>query len=246
MFCQYEGSWMSCGEQIHAEEQPFWLVSGSDPFDLSRSGAHTMSAHLARWEGEWVLWKRLRCGLRAPMWTACGCGHQAVGGHIQCLHCHHFFCACSLSSGISHTLPPPRTRVCLMLILLFSLTAAKFDAPGPFQEGASLLDLDFDPIKPDATVGKTPTPASQVGSYRRSFSLHNSLIATCGVTWAHLNDNMDLSCGWLGLGCGPWSSLLDGIVQEESGGCWPGRSQALGVCGCLDFALMSLLMYVPP
>ena len=64
-------------------------------------------------------------------------------------------------------------RVCLMLILLFFLTAAKFDAPGPFQEGASLLDLDFDPIKPDATVGKTPTPASQVGSYHHSFSLHN-------------------------------------------------------------------------
>lgn len=62
---------------------------------------------------------------------------------------------------------------CLMLILLFFLTAAKFDAPGPFQEGASLLDLDFDPIKPDATVGKTPTPASQVGSYHCSFSLHN-------------------------------------------------------------------------
>lgn len=63
--------------------------------------------------------------------------------------------------------------VCLTLILLFSLTAAKFDAPGPFQEGASLLDLDFDPIKPDATVGKTPTPASQVGSHRRSFCLRN-------------------------------------------------------------------------
>ncbi|XP_058695307.1 myc box-dependent-interacting protein 1 isoform X1 [Poecile atricapillus] len=40
-------------------------------------------------------------------------------------------------------------------------TPSQFDAPGPFQEGASLLDLDFDPIKPDATVGKTPTPASQ-------------------------------------------------------------------------------------
>ncbi|XP_035186934.1 myc box-dependent-interacting protein 1 isoform X4 [Oxyura jamaicensis] len=40
-------------------------------------------------------------------------------------------------------------------------TPLQFDAPGPFQEGASLLDLDFDPIKPDATVGKTPTPASQ-------------------------------------------------------------------------------------
>ncbi|KAM7096690.1 myc box-dependent-interacting protein 1 isoform X5 [Ciconia boyciana] len=40
-------------------------------------------------------------------------------------------------------------------------TPSQFDAPGPFQEGASLLDLDFDPIKRDATVGKTPTPASQ-------------------------------------------------------------------------------------
>ncbi|XP_056352250.1 myc box-dependent-interacting protein 1 isoform X1 [Oenanthe melanoleuca] len=40
-------------------------------------------------------------------------------------------------------------------------TPSQFDAPGPFQEGASLLDLDFDPIKPDATVGKAPTPASQ-------------------------------------------------------------------------------------
>ncbi|KAM6307284.1 myc box-dependent-interacting protein 1 isoform 1-T1 [Aegotheles albertisi] len=40
-------------------------------------------------------------------------------------------------------------------------TPSQFDAPGPFQEGASLLDLDFDPIKPDASVGKTPTAASQ-------------------------------------------------------------------------------------
>ncbi|XP_067155353.1 myc box-dependent-interacting protein 1 isoform X5 [Apteryx mantelli] len=40
-------------------------------------------------------------------------------------------------------------------------TPSQFDAPGPIQEGASLLDLDFDPIKPDATVGKTPTSTSQ-------------------------------------------------------------------------------------
>ncbi|XP_048725138.1 myc box-dependent-interacting protein 1 isoform X6 [Caretta caretta] len=41
-------------------------------------------------------------------------------------------------------------------------TPSQFDAPGPFQEGASLLDLDFDPIKLDASpVGKTPTPATQ-------------------------------------------------------------------------------------
>lgn len=51
-----------------------------------------------------------------------------------------------------------------MLVLLFFLNAAKFDAPGPFQEGASLLDLDFDPIKPDnSPIGKSPTPVVQVG-----------------------------------------------------------------------------------
>nr|XP_020661031.1 myc box-dependent-interacting protein 1 isoform X4 [Pogona vitticeps] len=39
---------------------------------------------------------------------------------------------------------------------------SQFDAPGPFQEGASLLDLDFDPIKPDnSPIGKSPTPAAQ-------------------------------------------------------------------------------------
>lgn len=168
---------------MQIEEQTFSLVSGRDPFDHSRWGAHTMSAHLARWKDEWVLWKRLRFGLQGPMWAAWDCGHQAVRTHIQCLRCHHFFCACSLSSGISHALPPPCTRVCLMLILLLSLTAAKFDAPGPFQEGASLLDLDFDPIKPDATVGKTPTPASQVGSSRRSFSLRDWLAPTWTIAW---------------------------------------------------------------
>lgn len=107
--------------------------------------------------------------LTGPMRAACDCGHQAVRSHIQCLRCHHFSCACSLSSGISHSFLLPRcTHVCLMLILLFSLTAAKFDAPGPFQEGASLLDLDFDPLKPDATVGKTPTPASQPAEAARA------------------------------------------------------------------------------
>ncbi|XP_066488227.1 myc box-dependent-interacting protein 1 isoform X3 [Tiliqua scincoides] len=41
-------------------------------------------------------------------------------------------------------------------------TPSQFDAPGPFQEGASLLDLDFDPIKPDnSTIGKSPTPVAQ-------------------------------------------------------------------------------------
>lgn len=163
---------------------------------------------------------------RAPMRTAWDCGHQAVGTHIQCLRCHHLFCACSLSSRISHALPPPCTRVCLMLILLLSLTAAKFDAPGPFQEGASLLDLDFDPIKPDATVGKTPTPASQVGSSRRSFSLCDWLAPTWTIAWTWAVGGWALV--WV-----PWSSLLGVKVQEESGGCWPGHSQALGVCGVL-------------
>uniref|UniRef100_A0A8V5H1Z6 Myc box-dependent-interacting protein 1 n=1 Tax=Melopsittacus undulatus TaxID=13146 RepID=A0A8V5H1Z6_MELUD len=68
-------------------------------------------------------------------------------------------------------------------------TPSQFDAPGPFQEGASLLDLDFDPIKPDATVGKTPTPASQVGSYHHCFSLHNQLVAKCGMTCTSVNNN---------------------------------------------------------
>ncbi|XP_062823420.1 myc box-dependent-interacting protein 1 isoform X12 [Anolis carolinensis] len=41
-------------------------------------------------------------------------------------------------------------------------TPSQFDVPGPFQEGASLLDLDFDPIKADnSSVGKSPTPAAQ-------------------------------------------------------------------------------------
>uniref|UniRef100_A0A8C9FZY1 Myc box-dependent-interacting protein 1 n=1 Tax=Pavo cristatus TaxID=9049 RepID=A0A8C9FZY1_PAVCR len=58
-------------------------------------------------------------------------------------------------------------------------TPSQFDAPGPFQEGASLLDLDFDPIKPDATMGKTPTPASQslpwdLWEVRTSYGFHLS------------------------------------------------------------------------
>lgn len=143
-----------------------------------------MSAHLARWEDEWVLWKRLGFGLQGP--------------HVNCLW---LWAPGSQESHPVFALPPsllrlqpqlrdithppctPHAHVCLMLILLFSLTAAKFDAPGPFQEGASLLDLDFDPIKPDATVGKAPTPASQVGSYHRSFSLRNWLAPTWMITW---------------------------------------------------------------
>ncbi|EOB02761.1 Myc box-dependent-interacting protein 1, partial [Anas platyrhynchos] len=63
-------------------------------------------------------------------------------------------------------------------------TPSQFDAPGPFQEGASLLDLDFDPIKPDATVGKTPTPASQslpwdLWEVRTSYGFHLSSCVLC-------------------------------------------------------------------
>lgn len=54
--------------------------------------------------------------------------------------------------------------LCVIQHCFFSpFNAAKFDAPGPFQEGASLVDLDFDPIKPiNSPVGKSPTPAAQV------------------------------------------------------------------------------------
>ncbi|XP_044525884.1 myc box-dependent-interacting protein 1 isoform X4 [Gracilinanus agilis] len=38
---------------------------------------------------------------------------------------------------------------------------SQFDAPGPFQENASLLDLDFDPIPPVASPVKAPTPSGQ-------------------------------------------------------------------------------------
>ncbi|XP_074071051.1 myc box-dependent-interacting protein 1 isoform X12 [Macrotis lagotis] len=40
-------------------------------------------------------------------------------------------------------------------------TPSQFDAPGPFQENASLLDLDFDPIPPIASPVKAPTPSGQ-------------------------------------------------------------------------------------
>ncbi|XP_072469522.1 myc box-dependent-interacting protein 1 isoform X1 [Notamacropus eugenii] len=40
-------------------------------------------------------------------------------------------------------------------------TPSQFDAPGPFQENASLLDLDFDPIPPVASPVKAPTPSGQ-------------------------------------------------------------------------------------
>ncbi|XP_023565442.1 myc box-dependent-interacting protein 1 isoform X11 [Octodon degus] len=42
-------------------------------------------------------------------------------------------------------------------------TPSQFEAPGPFSEQASLLDLDFDPIPPVASPVKAPTPSGQVG-----------------------------------------------------------------------------------
>ncbi|XP_021121865.1 myc box-dependent-interacting protein 1 isoform X3 [Heterocephalus glaber] len=40
-------------------------------------------------------------------------------------------------------------------------TPSQFEAPGPFSEQASLLDLDFDPIPPVASPVKAPTPSGQ-------------------------------------------------------------------------------------
>ncbi|XP_072816903.1 myc box-dependent-interacting protein 1 isoform X3 [Vicugna pacos] len=42
-------------------------------------------------------------------------------------------------------------------------TPSQFEAPGPFSEQASLLDLDFDPLPPVASPVKAPTPSGQVG-----------------------------------------------------------------------------------
>lgn len=52
---------------------------------------------------------------------------------------------------------------CPSLTAFLSATAAKFEAPGPFSEQASLLDLDFDPLPPVASPVKAPTPSGQVG-----------------------------------------------------------------------------------
>ncbi|XP_058404762.1 myc box-dependent-interacting protein 1 isoform X13 [Diceros bicornis minor] len=40
-------------------------------------------------------------------------------------------------------------------------TPSQFEAPGPFSEQASLLDLDFDPLPPVASPMKAPTPSGQ-------------------------------------------------------------------------------------
>lgn len=51
----------------------------------------------------------------------------------------------------------------LLLTAILLCHAAKFEAPGPFSEQASLLDLDFDPLQPVASPVKAPTPSGQVG-----------------------------------------------------------------------------------
>uniref|UniRef100_A0A8C2QFS0 Myc box-dependent-interacting protein 1 n=1 Tax=Cricetulus griseus TaxID=10029 RepID=A0A8C2QFS0_CRIGR len=43
-------------------------------------------------------------------------------------------------------------------------TPSQFEAPGPFSEQASLLDLDFDPLPPVASPVKAPTPSGQTTS----------------------------------------------------------------------------------
>lgn len=61
-----------------------------------------------------------------------------------------------------------RHRLILLLTAFFSAAAVtKFEAPGPFAEQASLLDLDFDPLPPVASPVKAPTPSGQVGCAHR-------------------------------------------------------------------------------
>ena len=61
-------------------------------------------------------------------------------------------------------LSAPRLSACCPSLTAFLFAAAaKFEAPGPFSEQASLLDLDFDPLPPVASPVKAPTPSGQVG-----------------------------------------------------------------------------------
>lgn len=59
---------------------------------------------------------------------------------------------------------PQLSACCPSLTAFLSAAAAKFEAPGPFSEQASLLDLDFDPLPPVASPVKAPTPSGQVGA----------------------------------------------------------------------------------
>ncbi|XP_021564834.1 myc box-dependent-interacting protein 1-like, partial [Carlito syrichta] len=48
-------------------------------------------------------------------------------------------------------------------------TPSQFEAPGPFSEQASLLDLDFEPLPPVASPVKAPTPSGQEGTFAVSW-----------------------------------------------------------------------------
>lgn len=71
------------------------------------------------------------------------------------------------SCGRGGQVPARGRLLCVPCAFFLSLTAflsaAKFEAPGPFSEQASLLDLDFDPLPPVSSPVKAPTPSGQVG-----------------------------------------------------------------------------------
>uniref|UniRef100_A0A8C6W2L2 Myc box-dependent-interacting protein 1 n=1 Tax=Nannospalax galili TaxID=1026970 RepID=A0A8C6W2L2_NANGA len=54
-------------------------------------------------------------------------------------------------------------------------TPSQFEAPGPFSEQASLLDLDFDPLPPVASPVKAPTPSGQYWPLTTTLSCFMSL-----------------------------------------------------------------------
>lgn len=71
----------------------------------------------------------------------------------------------------------------LTLTASSSAAAAKFEAPGPFSEQASLLDLDFDPLPPVTSPVKAPTPSGQVGCAHHCPRAHQPPGAQ---PWAHV------------------------------------------------------------
>ncbi|XP_007534778.1 myc box-dependent-interacting protein 1 isoform X11 [Erinaceus europaeus] len=56
---------------------------------------------------------------------------------------------------VNHEPEPPAAGAAL------PKSPSQFEAPGPFSEQASLLDLDFDPLPPVASPVKVPTPSGQ-------------------------------------------------------------------------------------
>lgn len=90
-------------------------------------------------------------------------------------------CPCEGPVCAGAHVPVPAAPACA--VLSPSLTAsssaaaaaAQFEAPGPFSEQASLLDLDFDPLPPVASPVKAPTPSGQVGPIRHHLCAHRRL-----------------------------------------------------------------------